>query len=154
MEAALSLAEMRKQQQDIAAVGPNLRVLGLLYCQACGCRRAFVSRDAHCQHVTDAACETCSFSYGRVDIPEVRRGEVVDGVAKTVIHQARRRSPVITDEQAAAAALAWREAVAGRHADPAAELPRPAPRMPAEDETRDGSRVSSYLKSLDKSVVK
>lgn len=148
MEAVLSLAEMRKQQQDIAAVGPGLRVLGLMYCQGCGCQRAFVTRDAHVAHITDSECEACSFSYGRVDIPEVRRGEVVDGVAKLVVHAGRRRAPVVSDEQASKAALAWRQAVEGQQPDPLAELPRPAPRMPAEDDSRDGSRVSSYLKSL------
>jgi len=148
VEAVLSLAEMRKQQQDIAAVGPNLRVLGLLHCQACGCQRAYISRDAHCQHITDASCEVCDHTYGRIDTPEVRRGEVVDGVVKLVIHKARHRVPVISDEVAAAAAAAWRALVAGQQLDPLAELPRPAPRMPAENESRDGSRVSSYLKSL------
>lgn len=145
MQGAPSLAAMREAHAALAAQGHVTRALGLLYCQDCGCRRAFVTRDAHCSHITDAECDTCSFSYGRIDIPEQRRGVAQpDGSVREVVTPSRKKVPVISDKVAAEAAAALRASHAGfARRD---EAPRPMPVMPPDDAGSDDSRVSSYLR--------
>lgn len=138
---------MRAHQVKLATWGPGARVFGLLWCQECGCNRPFTSSDAHCSHVTDAECDTCGFVYGRIDIPEVRRGAVgEDGKVFELKVPARKRAPVIGDDVAAAAEQAWQSSI-----DPSrrpAAPPRPAVLLPDDGDGDSGSRVSSYKRSL------
>lgn len=145
MQGAPSLAAMREAHAALAAQGHVTRALGLMHCQDCGCRRAFVTRDAHCAHITDAECDACGFSYGRIDIPEQRRGVVQpDGSVREVVTPPRKKVPVISDKVAAEAAAALRASHAGfARRD---EAPRPMPVMPPDDAGSDDSRVSSYLR--------
>lgn len=146
MQGAPSLAEMRQQHAALAAQGPGSRVFGLLFCQACGCSRPFVSHDAHVHHITDAVCDSCGFVYGRIDHPDINRGErQPDGSVVQVVRMGKKRQPVISEEVAAAAAAALR---ASRDSSlPRAEPPRPVAPLPDDAGDRDDSRVAGYLRS-------
>jgi len=145
MQGAPSLAAMREAHAALAAQGLVTRVLGLMHCQECGCQRAFVTRDAHCSHISDAECDACGFTYGRIDTPEQRRGVAQpDGSVREVVTPPRKRVPVISDKVAAEAAAALR-ASRTQYARQD-EAPRPMPVMPPEDAGSDDSRVSSYLR--------
>lgn len=147
MQPIPSLADMRVQLSKLAAWGPGSRTFGLMYCQGCGCQRPFVSCDAHCQHITDAGCETCGHVYGRIDMPDVNRGEVgPDGAVVQVFRPGAKRAPVISDAVASAAAQAWRDQL-GARSEPAVAPPRPMPAMPREDDVNDSSRVASYMRT-------
>lgn len=142
-----SLAEMRAQQDKIASYGPGSRIFGLLWCQECGCQRAFTSHDAHVQHITDAACDACGFVYGRRDTPEVRRGVVgPDGKVIDLHVPPKRRQPVIDDATALAAERAWQAQLTPNRRP--ASPPRPAMILPDDRDDDSGSRVSSYKRSL------
>lgn len=145
-EGVPTLVAMREHNARLAGMA-SPHVLGLLFCQECGCTRPFVSLDAHCKHITDAGCDTCGFVYGRKSTPEVRRGVVRAGQVVEVIEKAKRDVPVISDSIAADAAAAWREAMSGPQRTALAEAPRPMPIMPPEDDAHDESRVRSFLRS-------
>lgn len=145
MQGAPSLAAMREAHAALAAQGFVTRTMGLMFCQDCGGQRAFVTRDAHCAQISDAECDVCGFTYGRIDIPEVRRGVAQpDGSVREVVTPPKKRVPVISDKVAAEAAAALRASHAGfARRD---EAPRPMPVMPPDDAGSDDSRVSSYLR--------
>lgn len=88
----------------VSSRSPALRILtfGILLCPGCAAERIFRAL-APCRHVTDAHCEECGYSYGRVDVHETISTPTGNAIQTT-------RRPVISDEAAALAARRYQAA--------------------------------------------
>ena len=84
----------------------HLRRFGILLCPCCAVSREFVAYDPQIAHITDAMCVECGWVFGRVDQYDEFAGMRPEDVPGTPNPTMRRKVPVVSDAQAAAAARA------------------------------------------------